>query len=99
MQVTVTEIRVYETLLAPAPAEAKSAQLSKTEKRFLGFFFKSVAVFTVLAVILSALQIGQAYEPATLAWALICNGSVGAAVGMLFALMHDVIINGRLEDE
>lgn len=98
MQASVTEIRGYDNLLTPAKNE-NIAGLSKTEKKFLAFFYKSTAVFTVLAMILSWLQMGKDLEATSLGWSLVCNASVGAAVGMLFALMHDVIIKGRLEDK
>lgn len=98
MQASVTEIRPYDNVLAPAKNQSV-AKLSTTETRFLAFFYKSVVVFTVLAMILSWLQMGKELDATSLGWSLVCNGSVGASVGMLFALMHDVIIKGRLEDE
>ncbi|MBX9568889.1 MAG: hypothetical protein K2X77_08335 [Candidatus Obscuribacterales bacterium] len=97
MQVSLTN-SAPEALLTPRKTDESTASLSKTERRFLGLFWKSIAVFTLLAMILTVRQMGQAIEFSSLMWALVSNGSVGAAMGMLFALAHDVIIKGRLEE-
>lgn len=75
----------------------KVSNFSKTERKFLGLFYKSTAFFTLLAVILTVRQMGQALDGPALTWAVVSTGSVGAAMGLLFALAHDVIIKGRLE--
>lgn len=97
MQVSVITV-TSEHLLVPAESNQQAQTFSKTERKFLSFFLKSTAIFTVLSVILAYQQMGPVIDGASLTWALVSCASVGAAVGMLFALANDVIINGRLEE-
>lgn len=85
----------FDTGITYAEQETK---LSKTESRFLSLFFKSMAFYTLLAITFTVLQMGNQLSFNSMMWALISNASVGAAVGMLFALSHDVIGHGRLDE-
>lgn len=78
--------------------EIASARASRSESNFLGMFVGSVVVFTVLAIALSVKQMMGLVSPQSLFWMAVSTGSVGAAMGMLFALMNDVINGGRLEE-
>lgn len=84
--------------MATEQLEQAAGRASLSERKFLRMFVGSVVVFAILAVALSVKQMTGLISTESMFWMAVSTGSVGAAMGMLFALMNDVINGGRLEE-